>query len=196
MTQNPANDDALMQAAALTFTMLRFEQDAAHASRSSDPYDQGEMGVDRFVFLPSWRSTAAHDVVAFLAGLTCPALLFPTTMRGVVSLMLLDELAGERKAWAQKTLDNHLVGINEFAAQFFPPLDGNSNVLLEVQGETHIISLDVLRLWSQRFNAPAGWSLGDSRNDPRAPAQIRLISSDGRINPPWEAYAPWQRPVP
>jgi hypothetical protein len=113
----------------------------------------------------------------------------------VVSLMLLDELDGERKAWAQKTLDNHLAGINEFADQFKPALDGNSKVLLEVQGETHIVSLDVLRLWSQRFNAPTGWSLGDSGNDPRAPAQIRLISSDHRVNPPWAAYAPWDRPV-
>jgi hypothetical protein len=185
---------ARLQAAELTFAMLRFEQESAHESRAADP-ENLRLGVDYFIFLPSWKPTRRADVVPFLAGLPGPAFLFSTTTRGAVTLILLDELSGERRQWGQKTLDNQLAGINELASQFVPPLSEDSNVLLEFAGETHIVTLKVLRIWSQSFSAPVGWSFGDSRHDPRAPARIRMIASDGRVNPEWTAYAPWERPV-
>jgi hypothetical protein len=187
--------DARFQAATLTFAMLRFENESAHESHASHPENR-RLGYDDFIFLPSWNSIKREDVVTFLAGLPSPALIFPTTTRGAASLLLLNELAGEREKWGRKTLDNQLAGINEMASQFSPALSDESNVLLQVSGETHLLSLSVLRLWSQQFSAPLGWSIGESRDDPRAPARIRLHASDGRVNPEWMAFAPWHRPVP
>ena len=187
-------EEARLQAAALTFAMLRFEQESGHESRASDP-DNRRLGFDHFIFLPSWKSILREDVVPFLASLSSPALIFPTTTRGVASLILLDELTGDRRKWAQKTLDNQLAIIDEVASQFFPRLDGVSKVLLEFSGETHVLTLNGVREWSKQFSAPTRWSLGDSRNDPRAPARFRLIGSDGRVNPEWTAGAPWERPV-
>lgn len=192
MSNHLAGEEAVTQAAALTFTMLRFEQESAHQSRAEDPHP-GRLGDDKFIFLPSWRSTPREDVVPFLASLNSPALLFPTTTRGVVSLILLEDLNGDRQRWAQKTFDNQLAGIDDLATQL--TLDGNSKVLLEVLGDIHVVSIDVLRVWSQRFSAPVGWGIGDSSNDARAPARFCLIASDGRVNPPWTARAPWERPV-
>jgi hypothetical protein len=191
---NQRTEEARLQAAALTFAMLRFEQESGHESHASDP-DNRRLGLDHFVFLPSWKSISREEVVPFLASLSSPALIFPTTTRGVASLILLDELTGERRKWARKTLDNQLAIIDELASRFSPPFNGESKVLLEFAGETHLLTLNSVREWSKQFSAPTRWSLGDSRNDPRAPARFRLIGSDGRVNPEWTAFAPWERPV-
>lgn len=191
-TDEPLN----MQAAALTFAMMLFEQEAAHPLGGER--EPGEVpGVDSFGFLPSWVPVPRAGVVPFLAQLPCPALVFQSTHRGTVSLMLLDELGGERRAWAQKTLDNHCAGIEELASQFYPALYGESKILLEIRDESHIITLDALRFWARRFGCPTGWNMGGPREG--APdgvaAQIRLFSPDGRVSPPTESVAPWQRPA-
>jgi hypothetical protein len=170
-------DDRLMHAAALTFAMLRFEQRAAHERRGSSSHPLGQLGFDRFVFLPAWTSLPRDSVVDFLAHLPGPVFLFPTTSRGVTSLMLLDELSGDRRAWAQKTLDNQAAGVAEMASQY--SLDESSRILLEVDEESLVFSLDTIGFWSQRFSAPVGWNIVKLESDSRASARFRLIASDG-----------------
>ena len=175
-------DQKFETAAALTFAMLRFEQEGAHEYRAHERPDQGHFGRDRFIFLPSWKALPRDSVIPFLASLPCPALIYPVTTRGMAALLLLDELQDERKWWGRKTLDNQLAGINDMAAQM--NLDADSKILLEVTDETLVISLDELRGWSQRFGAPVGWSMGRHTEDDRASAKIDLIASDGRGLPP------------
>lgn len=191
-----ADGDPITRAAALAFAMLQFEQEAAHPRRGT-PKVGKVLGVDEFLFLPSWKPTPRAEAIHFLADLPCPALLFQTTMRGAVSVLLLDELTGERKAWAQKTLDNQLAGLNQLASQFSPPLSGDSKILLEVRDEAHVVPLDILRLWASRFSCPVGWNMGEPRAEAPADvsAQMRLLSPDGRVSPPSATVAPWDRPA-
>lgn len=184
------------QAASLAFAMLLFEQEAAHQFIHSE--NEGDrVGVDKFMFLPSWITTPRAEVISYLESLPCPALMFQTTGIGMVSLILLDELSNDRRRWAQKTLDNHLAGVEEIASQFTPPLQGDSRILLEIRGESHVVSLAGLRFWAQRYNCPAGWTFGPPRQGAPADvaAQIVLISADGRVSPPSQARASWQRPA-
>lgn len=60
------------------------------------------VGADAYFFLPSWRATPRDRVEAFLVGLPSPALLAPTMRRGVVALLLLHELSGDRRRWFEK----------------------------------------------------------------------------------------------
>lgn len=187
---------ARVQAAALTFAMLQFEQEAAHP-RQGSPSREKTLGVDEFLFLPSWKPVPRAEMVSFLANLSAPALLVQTTMRGAIALMLLDELSGERRWWGEKNLSNQLAGVNALAEQFQPPLGPDSKLLLETRHENHIVTLDVLRYWAEHFSCPAGWNIGAPR--PGAPAevaaQIRLFSADGRVSPPSQVAAPWERPA-
>jgi hypothetical protein len=91
--------------------------------------------------------------------------------------MLLDELSGDRRAWAQKTLDNQAAAVAEMASQY--SLDESSGILLEVDEESLVFSLGTIRFWSQRFSAPVGWNLIKLESDSRAAVRFRLIASDG-----------------
>lgn len=173
----PESDDVLMQAASLAFALIRFEEGAAHPFRASTPPGMPRIGEDAYVFAPSWREVPREEVSAFLAGLPSPALLSPTTTRGVVALTLLGELSGERAAWARKTLTNQRAGLEELAAQL--GLTAASPVLLAFGGEAHVVSLAVLRVWSERFAVQTGWNIGPLEGDSRASARMNLFRGDG-----------------
>jgi len=81
-------DDTLRDAATLTFALIRFAQGAAHPPRVSPP-GIPRLGEEAWVFAPSVRRVRLEDAPAFLAGLPCPAMLLPTTTRGIVSLAVL-----------------------------------------------------------------------------------------------------------
>src|SRR4029077_20317592 len=89
-------DDTLIEAASLAFAMMRFEEVSAHWARHSIPPGVPRLGVDAYSCLPSLRRVPRDEVAAFLAGLSSPAILTPSTMRGVVALILVDELTGDR----------------------------------------------------------------------------------------------------
>lgn len=111
MTATAAHpDDLRAEAARLAFALLRFEGVAAHPMR-------GAATPDAYVFLPSWREVPGSEVEAFLVGLPSPALLLPTTLRGTIALLLLHELTGDRRRWAEKALSNFAAGLDELAPQ-------------------------------------------------------------------------------
>lgn len=171
-------DDTLMQAASLAFAMVRFEEGSAHPDRHWIPPGAPRHGADVYGFIPSLRRVPHDGVVAFLAGLSSPALLTPSTRRGVVALTLVDELGGDRAVGGRKVLSNQQLGLEEMVGQI--GLDADASVLLEFDNEAHIFSLKVVRVWAERFAVHVGWSLGSLENDPRASARMMLIGSDGR----------------
>ena len=177
MTAADDGAEPLRLAAELAFALLRFEQGAAHPSRFARPSDRGEVGVDAFVFIPSWREVARDAVVPFLTSLPSPAALVPSTMRGHVALLLLDELAGDRRRWMQKTIDNFGAGLDHAAGQL--ALDEASPIVLEFDDEVHVFPLAVLRLCMQRFPVQVAWSVGSLEHDRRATARLMLMRSDG-----------------
>lgn len=174
----PVPDDTLMDAASLAFAMVRFEEASAHWSRHSSPPGSPRLGEDVYEFLPSLRRVPRDGVVAFLAGLSSPAILTPSTMRGLVALTLTDELSGERAAGARKEFSNQQLCLEEMVQQIGLPPD--ASVLLDFENEAHVFSLKVVRLWAERFAVHVGWSIGSLKDDPRASARIVLYGSDGR----------------
>jgi len=171
-------DDALMEAAALAFAMVRFQEGSAHLDRHSIPPGAPRLGIDVYGFLPSLRRVPREGVAEFLAGLASPAILTPSTTRGIVALTLLDELSGDRRLGAQKELSNQQLGLEEMVQQ--AGLDPEAYVLLDFDNEANIFSLKAVRLWAERFGVHVGWSLGSLKDDPRASARIMLYGSDGR----------------
>ena len=186
-TPPPAPDDAHRQAAALAFALVRFESGAAHLRRADTPPGMPRVGEDAYVFIPSSRPVPADRVVDFLAGLPSPALLSPTTMRGMVALTLVGELAGERAASGRHTLANQRAGLDTMAARI--GLTPESRVLLAFGEEVHVVTLAVLRAWSERYAVHVGWTLAALRGDARAVARMVLFRSDGAASPggPWRA---------
>ncbi len=141
------------------------------------------LGEDAYVFAPSLRHVRREDVPAFLAGLPSAAMLFPTTIRGVVALQLLNELSGDRAAGARKEFANQRGGLEELAGQL--GLTADSPILLEFGDEAHVVSLAVLLLWSERFAVHVGWNIGRLEGDPRASARLNLFRSDGVKSRGW-----------
>ncbi len=113
-------------------------------------------------------------MAAYLAALPCPAMLAPTTVRGVVCLVLFEELNGERRAVMQHELDNQCAVL----AEYVPGSDGD-RVLLEFDEESHLFSLGAVRLWAQRFGVLVGWNVGRCSEPTRAEWQINLLGGDG-----------------
>ena len=170
------SDDDLLSAASLAFAMLRFEGEAAHSSGAHTPQGRPRLGIDAYRFFPGGQVLAA-DVPRFLADLPSPAVLVPTTTRGLVALILLDELREDRASRIQPELTNQQAGLEEMAAQI--GLSATSRILLEFSGETIVQPLTVLRVWAQRFAVVVGWSIAPLKDDPRASARLNLFRSDG-----------------
>ena len=197
MTATAATTDALRsEAARLAFALLRFEGAAAHARPGSRPSGALQIGTEAYVFLPSWREVPFEEVEAFLVGLPSPALLAPTTVRGVIALTLVHELSGDRRHWAEKTLSNFVAGLEDMAQQL--DLSPTSRILLEFDEDSHVFSLAGVREWAQQMAVQVGWNVSSLESDVRADACMNLMRSDrkpfrGRscmIRPGWTTDAP------
>ena len=172
-----ASDDLVMHAAELAFAMVRFEEGAAHPHRASTPRGMLRIGEEGWVFAPSWHRVPRAEVPAFLATLQSPALLMPTTTRGMVSLMLLDELEGEREQWGRHSFANQQACLQSITEQL--KLADDARILLEFDDESYVISLAALRVWSERFGVQVRWTLERLEGHPRASARLILVRSDG-----------------
>lgn len=171
------SDDPVMQAAELAFAMVRFEEGAAHPHRASTPPGVLRIGEEGWVFAPSWPTVPRVEVPAFLAALQSPAMLLPTTTRGIVALTLLDELAGEREKWGRHSFANQRACLESITEQL--KLTDDSRLLLEFDDESYVIPLAALRVWSERFGVQVRWTLELLEGHPRASARLILVRSDG-----------------
>ena len=173
------NADALRaEAARLALALLRFEEAAAHLSGASTPPGSPRLGTEAYVFVPSWKPIPRDEMEAFLVGLPSPALLVPSTTRGSIALLLLHELSGDRKRWAEKTFSNYLEVLEEMTGQL--GLSGASRVLVEFDDESHIFSLAAVRHWSQQFAVQVGWNLAPLPGSTDGDAVMGLRRGDGR----------------
>jgi hypothetical protein len=170
-------NDTVDDMAWLTFTVIRFAEGAAHPPRGYKAPGMPRLGEDTWVFPPSSRRLRREEVPAFLAGLPSPAMLFPTTTRGVVAIQLLSELSGDRAAAARKEFANQRSNLEDMARQL--GLAATSQILLEVGDEARVVPLDVFRQWSERFAVHVGWNVGPLEGDSRARARLNLFRSDG-----------------
>ena len=169
-----ARDDLLLEAATLAAMILRFEERAAHQPSTHTPAGVPVIGQDAYVFPPSSRRIPRDQIPAFLAALPCPAFLAPTTMRGTVTLTLLQELSGERRASIQHNLDNQVSILQDMASG--PDTD---RVLLAFDDQVHLFTLGAVRLWASRFGILVGWNITPSNDTARAEWQMHLFSGSG-----------------
>jgi hypothetical protein len=171
------SEELRLAAARLAFALIRFESAAAHPLRASRPPGAPQLGMDAFAFIPSWKEVPSREVEGFLVGQPCPVLLAPTTIRGSIALLLLDELSGDRRRWADKTFSNYAAVLDDVAGQL--ALSPQSRILVEFDDESHVFSLATVKEWSQQFAVQVGWNLGPLPNDPRADAFMGLMRGDG-----------------
>jgi hypothetical protein len=170
-------DDLTYQAARLAFAQLRFADGAAHPDRSSTPHGILRTGIDCQIFAPSWRRIPVGDVPRFLAGLPSPAMLMPSTTRGIATMLLLDELAGERRAWAEKAFANQQEGLASAVRSL--SLNADSRFVLQFDDEEFWYPLSVLEHCLTRFGVSVGWNMWPYADDGRAQARLMLNRSDG-----------------
>lgn len=168
--------DAMLEAATLAFALIRFAEGAAYPARGHVPPGVPRVGEDFYVFTPA-RRIPRDKVPTFLAALPAPALIHPTTTRGIIALHLLSELSAERAAEMQQHLDNYRAGLEHLVAQL--SLTPVSNILLEFGDERHTVTLDTLSLSWSRFGVDIGWSITSLDSTGIASGRLNLFRSDG-----------------
>lgn len=174
----PKTEDLRVEAARLAFTLLRFASAAGHPFPGSERPGVLKVGSDAWVFGPSWQRVASAEVEAFLSRLPSRALLSPTLMRGEVTLLLLDELTGERREWGEKTLSNLVSNFDDMVAQLALP--ATARVLVEFDDESHVFSLAAVREWAGTLAVNVGWNLAPLADEACAEACLMLIRADDR----------------
>lgn len=177
----PTTNDLRAEAARLAFTLLRFASAAGYPFPGFEHPGALKVGSEAWVFGPSWQRVPSSGVEPFLAGLPSPALLHPTLMRGEVSLLLLDELTGERRLWGEKTLSNLVSGLDQAAARLALP--NTARVLVEFDDESDVFSLAAVREWAGTLAVHVGWNLAPLAHEERAEACLMLIRADDREFP-------------
>lgn len=187
-----APDDARRGAARIAYALLRIKEPMASPLGAHAPTGHPVLGTDAYAFTPSWRVIPRAEIVSFLVSLPSPALLSPTTTRGMVALTLLHELSGDRRRWGEKTLSNFTTCLDQMSAQLGLTVD--SGVLLELDDESDVYPLATVRLWTQQFGVQVGWSLSPIAGNPRAQAQLAVRRSDGRWFRPPQSYRPRHKP--
>jgi hypothetical protein len=98
--------ESLEQAATLAFALLRFETGAGNESLAGAAPDD-VLGRDAFIFLPVVRRVGYANVVPYLAACPSPAILVPSSTRGMVALLLLSELTDDRRRWAENLFQDY-----------------------------------------------------------------------------------------
>jgi hypothetical protein len=183
----PVSDDELVEAAELAFAMLRFESGGAHRRFSPDASSPHEGTRPAFLFLPVSRPVPHELVVPYLASCPGPAMLAPTTTAGIVSLLLLSELQGDRLRWAQDTFARYRANVLEQGRAL--ELTPESPIVLEFDDEAHVFSFATLCRTFERFIVlVAGNLVAILYDDPRARARLMLYRSDGAST--WGAACP------
>lgn len=170
----PAYDARGLEAGQIVATVLRFQEPLARPMSKHTSEGMPVVGVDSYVFLPSPRPVRRSQLAAHLASLPCPALLAPTTARGVVGLILLDELSGERRAAMQHELGNQSALLAEWA-----PGSDTDRVLIEFDDESHQFSLAAVRLFARHYGILVGWNVGACGDAGGAEWRMNLFGGDG-----------------
>lgn len=169
------------EAARLASLLLRFANAVGHPAPGHKPPDALKVGSEAFIFGPSWTPIPIAAIESFLFALPCPVLLSSTLTRGVVTLTLVEDLTGDRRRWAEKTLSNGAACLDSLTTQL--GLAETAPVLVEFEDESHVFSVATIRYWAQHLPVEIGWNLGRLEGEPRAEACMLLIRADGKPFP-------------
>jgi hypothetical protein len=180
------------EAARLAATLLRFQEPAAHLSRASTPLGALRVGTEAYIFIPSWKTVPRVEVESFLVSLPSPALLAPTTMRGSIALLLLHELSGDRRRWAEKTFSNFAAVMGEMAGQL--GLAPESRVLVEFDDESHVFSYAAVLECTQQFAVQVGLCLTPLAGAAEADAVLGMVRGDGHWYRGRSCFLPARQP--
>src|SRR3989442_9819422 len=113
----------------LASALHRIASIAPHPLTTSTPPGSLRVGTEAYVFIPSSRWVPLDQLETFLVSLPSPALLAPTTIRGMIALTLLHELSGERRRGFEHELDNCAAALEEIGPQL--GLSATSRILVE-----------------------------------------------------------------
>ncbi len=174
-------DDVRLEAARLAAALIRFAQVAAHPLKTSTPPGSLRVGTEAYVLMPSSRWVPRDQLETFLVSLPSPALLAPTTIRGMIALILLHELSGDRRRGFEHEAGNSAAALEEIGRQL--GLSPRSRILVEFDQESHVFSFAAVREWTQQFLVQVGWSITSLDGDNRADARMLLRRSDGQSFP-------------
>jgi len=175
-----APDDLRTEAARIAFALLTLEEPMARALGNAVPPGSLAIGDDVYLFSPSWRPVPRDQVVSFLVGLPSPALLSPTTTRGVIALTLLHELSGDRRRWAEKSLSNFTEGFDAHVDRLGLTRESRIGLAAGEGAPLETFSLDGIRLWTSQFGVQIGYSLRRAPEDPPGDVRMAVRRSDGR----------------
>src|SRR6266568_7178614 len=176
-------DDALRDAASLTFAVIRFAEGAAHSHRGSTARGHATLGRGCVRFRP---------VVAPRASRGRAGVPRRTAVRG--DALSHDHPGRRGPPAAQRAVGRSGCGGSQGVREpaWWPGgargqlgLTADSPILLEFGDEAHVVSLAVLLLWSERFAVHVGWNIGRLEGDPRASARLNLFRSDGVKSRGW-----------
>ena len=169
--------ESLEQAATLAFALLRFETGAGNESLAGAAPDD-VLGRDAFIFLPVVRRVGYADVVPYLAACPSPAILVPSSTRGMVALLLLSELTDDRRRWAENLFQDYRNSLRAAADRL--GLTPASSIVFEFDDEAHDFSFATLSLCCERFIVQVAFNLDPMLyDDPRAMVRLNAIRSDG-----------------
>ena len=166
-----------LEAARLAAAMLRFQEPLVPLQEGVTPAGMPVVGKDSYSFIPSPKPVLREDIPAFLASLPSPAILAPTIVRGIVSVTLLDEISGDRRAAMEHEFDNQLSFLR---GDRFANASDTDRALLEFDNEVLEFSLGAGRLWAERYGILVGWSVVPCEDRGRAEWRINLIGGDGK----------------
>jgi hypothetical protein len=175
-------DDGLLQhAAAVAFSMMRFESGAANEALFQSR-DGPQFGVDHFVFLPVQRPVARDRVVEHLLALPSRAVLIPSSIRGFIAEVLLSELVGERLRAAERVFVQADEAIEYAVKQF--GIAEDTAILVEVDATPIVVPFAALRAAFARWAVHGVAGNIDPIDTPDIAAfRLSLIRSDGTFSP-------------
>lgn len=167
--------------AQLTAAMLRFDIERLPQNREVIPGLGGRLGEVAFIFVPRKDLVPDAELVQYLQRLAKPVIVGALAHKGLVATWWpagLDERG--LNVW-----DHDLRNQQGWIAKFLKDLAlaDDEAVLLETTGETLIFPAGALRRWGDTYGVHVGWTLTDSRGDPRARARLNLIRGDGGRTP-------------
>lgn len=177
MNGDSSPDSDVHHAAGLAFALLRLAGGAAHPDVAAPPRGVPRVGSECYRFAPSSQAVMIADVPLFLTTLPSPAILIPTTTRGVVSLMLLDELSGHRRASAEAAFRLQCANLKRRIDKL--QLRDDSVVLLQFDDEERLFPLSALSIQRRRFLVAVPSQLEPYTDDSRANARLTAVRSDG-----------------
>jgi hypothetical protein len=180
--QSSADLDA--DAADLAWAILRFEQSVLPAAIESAPTlggaRLGEAGVTLF---PLGKVVPIAGVATALRELPKPVVLGSLSSRGHVGVWSSADMGTAERHRMEHEFANQLDGLRMCCSDL--SLTSDSRILLDTGLEKRVISVNTVTRCLRDYAVLVGWRVKQLQGDPRADAQLVLITGGGHMSPGW-----------